>query len=132
MKATKYIQTLILTAIFCLMSGVIFADGTEVRPTANCNDALSVALTNLTPSLPAEATFDDDVTLTDLGYLAPNTPIEATFDDVPEAGNEMILQNLAPVTPSEADFDDIEINHSIDISTLAPVSPGTADFEEVL
>jgi hypothetical protein len=105
MKATKYIQTIILTAIFCVQSVAIFADGTDEKSTANYSEAASVTLT----------------------MLAPTTPSEATFED---SASEMVSNfNLAPQVPAIADFEDTVIVITVDNEILAPVTPFEADFE---
>jgi hypothetical protein len=131
MKATKYIQTLILTPILCLHAGFIFADGTDAKPMVNNIEIASYALINLAPSTPVEATFEEFIPVYDFAALAPTPPVEATFEDIIGFGNGLMLDNLAPVTPLEADFNDNEVFQKIDISTLAPKPLAVADFEDL-
>ncbi|MEI7981928.1 MAG: hypothetical protein WCI71_09755 [Bacteroidota bacterium] len=104
MKATKFIQSIILTAVFSLSASFIFAEGSEAKSIANVNDFASFNLTNLSPVTPMEATFEDAVADNDFTNLAPVNPAEATFED---ASDVLILNDLAPVTPLEADFEDL-------------------------
>ena len=104
MKATRYIKTITLTAIFCLQAVAIFADGTDERSTANYSEAASVTLIS----------------------LAPSTPMEATFEEVSLFN---VIADLAPGTPTVADFEDDVIVMTVDNGILAPVTPAEADFE---
>ncbi|MFA5419896.1 MAG: hypothetical protein WC341_15695 [Bacteroidales bacterium] len=97
MKAT----TMILTAVFSLQVGVLFAGTDVVVPSTEMNST------------------------TTLVSIAPTTPVEATFEEVVL---EDQYTGLSPVTPFEADFSDA-IEGTIDINVLAPKTPLFADFE---
>ena len=121
MKFTK----IVIVAIFILEGSYIFAGNTETKSSSNWNVSSSLVLM-LAPTAPSEATFEDEISLTDLAGLAPVTPLEAEFSDaVPEAGID--IYSLAPVTPLEADFNG-EINQDAELSVLIPVTPAEADF----
>jgi len=100
MKTTIYIITTLLTFSF----NSLYASGTELSERY-------IAATELTPSLPAEATFEESVPDQEYLYsvmlkvLAPVTPAEADFV---EEGNEYstVLEQLLPITPEEAEFND--------------------------
>ena len=127
MKATKYIQTIILTAIFCLHAAAVFADGTDEKSNANYSEAASVTLMSLAPTTPLEATFEEIYLFNVIADLAPTTPTEATFED---ATSEMFSNfDLAPQAPAIADFEDSVIVMTVDNEILAPVTPFEADFE---
>lgn len=100
MKTTIYIITTLLTLSF----NSLYAGGTELS-------ARYVTATELTPTVPAEATFEENVPDQDYLYavmlkiLAPETPGEADFTDE-GTGYGNIMSTLFPYTPDEAEFND--------------------------
>lgn len=115
--------TTILTIIFTLQIGVIFA-GNEIVITPATEVTSSLNILSLAPSSPVEATFEDIVVDNTFIGLSPVTPVDASFEDF---SLEMIsVSNLSPITPLVADFSD---SVSINFDQLAPVTPLEADFE---
>jgi len=100
MKTTIYIITTLLTLSF----NSLYASGTDIS-------ARYVDATELSPSLPSEATFEESVPDQESLYavmlkvLAPVTPSEADFMEEGNAYSN-ILNQLLPVTPEEAEFND--------------------------
>ena len=99
MKAT----TIIVAAVLSLQVITLIA-GNNFSPLTPNSDANSSCCVVIMPTTPAEATFEDDVTLTDFVVLAPVTPGEADFSDsIEDQAVDFIV--LTPVTPVEADFE---------------------------
>jgi hypothetical protein len=100
MKTTIYIITTLLTLSF----NSLYASGTDLS-------ARYIATTELTPSLPVEATFEESVPDQESLYaamlkvLVPVTPAEADFMEEGNAYSN-VLNQLLPVTPEEAEFND--------------------------
>ena len=73
-----------------------------------CNDDALVVI--LTPSVPAEATFSDEIQNADLTFapehLSPSVPREASFDDEPYPTVNFNIFVIAPITPAVDDFND--------------------------
>jgi len=120
-------NTLILSILFVLLSGILFA-GNDGTPTKSANAFNSINII-ITPATPKETSFNDEVAFADLYLLAPVTPREATFDDENVQVDVQNLNILAPSTPKEAGFENDDITKTIDLKTLAPITPAEADFE---
>ena len=115
MKAT----TIIIATVLTLSVNVLFASNDNASaPVANATTTKT--LTSLAPTVPAEATFEDAIAMTDFVYLAPTTPSEAQFEDI--SYESVSALNLAPVAPLTADVNE-------EIVYLAPAVPAVADFE---
>ena len=123
MKAT----TIIIAAVLALQVNVLFAGSKSSYESPVTNENSSGSLISLAPITPAEATFDDNVTLVDYTILAPVTPTEATLEDMPSEIAQVL--DLAPVTPAVADFNDVTDLITLDFYSLAPSTPAEADFE---
>ena len=100
MKTSIYI----LTTLFTLSFTPLMASNTSVleRPPV---------ATELTPSVPLEATFDESVPEQDITL-------------------KLALKLLAPVTPEEAEFYEAAEEVTAPSTGLEPVAPETADFED--
>ena len=93
---------LIIATIFFLQLSILAA-GNNKEASMITNRAVLYTASLLAPVAPAEATFEDVVTLTDIATLAPAAPEEADFSEfAPETAID--ITNLSPVTPAEADF----------------------------
>lgn len=94
--------TMIITAIFTLQAGILFADN-DGSPLNKINETSVTIVNELVPLTPAEATFEDFVSVVDFSALSPVTPSEAWFEDV---SDEMVTNlSLAPKSPVTADFE---------------------------
>jgi len=65
--------------------------------------------------------------------LAPSVPGQATFEEsVPDQDNtyRFALKVLAPVTPAEADFQEEVMAAEMPAIDLVPSTPETAEFED--
>lgn len=95
---------LIITTLFTISFNSAFAIGTE-------NPAGFIFSSELSPSVPAEATFEENVPdqanikAFMLNVLAPVTPAEADFYDEEGTVND-ISGDLLPDLPAEAGFND--------------------------
>jgi hypothetical protein len=68
--------------------------------------------------------------------LTPSVPMEATFEDSPPENPSLLRwleRALSPSTPKEADFDETPaVDVNIDIVTILPTVPLEADFNDSL
>ncbi|MCX6305813.1 MAG: hypothetical protein NT040_12690 [Bacteroidetes bacterium] len=94
----------------------------------NCSEnALTILLA---PSVPAEATFSDEVTTPDIN-LAPATPSEASFEEDSELSCIFTPAHLAPSVTGEASFDDEPSTAvNFNIFAIAPITPADDDFND--
>ncbi len=117
---------IIVTAVLALQANILFA-GNETTSVTVINENATSIMVFLAPSTPAEATFDDFVTVNDISSLMPVTPSEASFEEMPfETAS---FRDLAPSTPAVAEFEEAFDVNTIDVISLAPVNPVEADFE---
>lgn len=120
--------TIITAAVLSLLAGNLFAGNYDYSDMPN-NDTRSSYYVSLAPTAPAEATFDDEATLTDFAGLAPVPPKEADFSDVASDAS-FTFRDLAPVAPAEAGFDEEVNDVMVILAKLAPVAPAEADFAD--
>lgn len=133
MITTKTIY--ILVALLGLQFNTMFAAGNYSELPVMSKESVSIVNSvMLTPSTPAEATFEDliesDELFSNFSALAPVIPMVADFSDGAPV-SEINMISLAPVTPKEADFEDstATVNTSV-VMDLAPVTPARADFTD--
>jgi hypothetical protein len=93
----------ILSAIFILQINFLFGNNDGSPSSSTNREPSSTTIISLAPLTPKEASFEEEVPITNLNILAPVTPKEATFED--EAPTIELIQ-VAPVTPKEATFED--------------------------
>jgi hypothetical protein len=132
MKTKITIQATKAILIIALISGFQIGTLMAKSPSTNIPERNAIALSDLAPVVPKEATFDDGVPekAPSMVSLAPVTPAEATFDDSPAISeiSEELIKEVAPVTPSEADFSDLSSSDEIDTDNLEFVVPFVAEF----
>jgi len=95
----------IITFLLTFSIGWLYAGGDSAP-------ARSFTPSELTPSVPSEATFEDSPPLDPSllrwleRALTPSTPKEADFDEAPAADINIDLSSILPTVPMEADFND--------------------------
>lgn len=107
--------TLILTALLALNVGSLFADNVpdgkgKQEPVAI---EIRIHMESLVPDLPRIADFSDGILVISFSdetdSLRPELPAEATFEDqLPlsdPSSDPMLVRRLAPTLPGEADFE---------------------------
>jgi len=106
--------TLLLTILLAMNISLLSAGNTTGDPvkTNYTKPETTSHLPNLTPYLPKEADFSDDVYTqnnleTMLPCLTPSTPAEAEFED-PDTRMLVNIKSLTPDIPAEAEFNDQE------------------------
>jgi len=100
-------KTLLITAALNLLAAGLFATNNIPPAKKDLTRDPSGYCISLAPATPAEATFEDEVPVTDYHNLMPTPPRQATFEDEPV--DSILLKVLAPVAPSEADFSDSQL-----------------------